>query len=263
MLRLLHKIYNLYFSREKNLARRIYQLLGFVPTRLNLFKLAFYHKSSHNQNANSLRNNERLEFLGDAMLSAIVAEYLFLKYPESDEGFMTKMRSKIVKRDSLNKIGAKMGLDELLEHYNDTKISTSMLGNAFEALAGAIYFELGYKKGKKLIINKILRQYLDIHELETYDDNYKSQLLEWSQKNSKAIEFRTVSKYKLQKRDRFKIAVIVDGKKYGVADDFNKKSAEQNAAQSTLKILGITKERPSEPSSKPPTATGTRSRMKW
>lgn len=197
------------------------------------------------------------------MLSAIVAEYLFLKYPESDEGFMTKMRSKIVKRDSLNEIGAKMGLDELLEHYNDTKISTSMLGNAFEALAGAIYFELGYKKGKKLIINKILRQYLDIHELETYDDNYKSQLLEWSQKNSKAIEFRTVSKYKLQKRDRFKIAVIVDGKKYGVADDFNKKSAEQNAAQSTLKILGITKERPSEPSSKPPTATGTRSRMKW
>jgi len=263
LLRFIYKIYNLHFSKDKALARRVYQMLGFVPARLNLFKLAFYHKSSHNQNANSLRNNERLEFLGDAMLSAIVAEYLFLKYPESDEGFMTKMRSKIVKRDSLNKIGAQMELDELLEYYNDTKISQSMLGNAFEALVGAIYFELGYQKGKKLIVNKILRQYLDIHQLETYDDNYKSQLLEWSQKNSKAIEFRTVSKYKLQKRDRFKIAVIVDGKKYGVADDFNKKSAEQNAAQSTLKILGLTKEKPTSPKTGGPHATSSRSRMKW
>lgn len=243
------------------MARRIHQLLGFVPTRLSLFKLAFYHKSSNKQNAHSLRNNERLEFLGDAILSSIVAEYLFLKYPEKDEGFMTKMRSKIVKRNSLNTIGAKMGLDELLEHYNDTKISQSMLGNAFEALAGAIYFELGYNKGKRLIINKVLRQYLDIHELETYDDNYKSQLLEWSQKNSRAIEFRTVSKYKLQKRDRFKIVVIVDGKKYGIADDFSKKSAEQNAAQHTLKILGLDK----TSSTKPPQRNNNshRSRMKW
>ena len=238
-------------------------MLGFVPTKLSLFKLAFYHKSFHHQNSNSLRNNERLEFLGDAILSAIVAEYLYLKYPEGDEGFMTKMRSKIVKRDSLNMIGAQMGLDELLEFYNDTKISQSMLGNAFEALAGAIYFEFGYQKAKKLIVNKILRQYLDIHQLETYDDNYKSQLLEWSQKNSKAIEFRTVSKYKLQKRDRFKIAVMVDGKKYGVADDFNKKSAEQNAAQSTLKILGLNTEKPSSPKTGGPHATGSRSRMKW
>ena len=243
------------------MARKIHQLLGFVPSRLNLFKLAFYHKSSHHQNAHSQKNNERLEFLGDAILSAIVAEYLFLKYPEEDEGFMTKMRSKIVKRDALNSIGAKMGLDELLEQYNDTKISQAMLGNAFEALTGAIYFELGYKKGKKLIINKILRQYLDIHELETFDDNYKSQLLEWSQKNSKTIEFRTVTKYKHQKRDRFKIVVIVNGKKYGVADDFSKKGAEQNAAHATLKILGLALTIPAV--EKPPQVSGHRSKMKW
>ena len=186
-----------------------------------------------------MANNERLEFLGDAVLSTIVGEYLFKKYPNSDEGFLTKMRSKIVKRNSLDEIADKMGLDLFLSNYNQTRLSKSMLGNALEALVGAVYIEVGYEKTKMYVIRRILRKYLDIHELESFDDNYKSQLLEWCQKNGRAIEYKVVAKYKSEKRDKFKVAVLVDGKKYGTADDFNKKSAEQLASERAMTSLGI------------------------
>ena len=185
------------------------------------------------------QNNERLEYLGDAVLGTIVAEYLFNKYPNFDEGFLTKMRSKIVKRNSLNKIGDKMGLDVILQEYNNTRLSRSMLGNAVEALVGAIYLECGYAKTRRYIIRKLLRKYLDIHELETYDDNYKSQLLEWSQKNGKVVSYKVIAKYKFEKRDRFKVAVLLDGNKIATADDFNKKSAEQMASEKALISIGI------------------------
>lgn len=185
------------------------------------------------------QNNERLEYLGDAVLGTIVAEYLFNKYPNYDEGFLTKMRSKIVKRNSLNKIGDKMGLDVILQEYNNTRLSRSMLGNAVEALVGAIYLECGYDKTRRYIIRKLLRKYLDIHELETYDDNYKSQLLEWSQKNGKVVSYKVIAKYKFEKRDRFKVAVLLDGNKIATADDFNKKSAEQMASEKALISIGI------------------------
>ncbi|MFN5366208.1 MAG: ribonuclease III family protein, partial [Bacteroidota bacterium] len=184
-------------------------------------------------------NTERLEFLGDAVLSTIVGEYLFKKYPNSDEGFLTKMRSKIVKRNSLDEIADKMGLDLFLANYNQTRLSKSMLGNALEALVGAVYIEVGYEKTKTYVIRRILRKYLNIHDLESYDDNYKSQLLEWCQKNGHSIEYKVVAKYKSEKRDKFKVAVFVDGKKYGTADDFNKKSAEQLASERAMGVLGV------------------------
>jgi ribonuclease III len=221
------------------LARRLHNLLGFTPVYLNLFKLAFYHKSTFSNGDYAISNNERLEFLGDAVLSTIVGEYLFKKYPNSDEGFLTKMRSKIVKRNSLDEIGDKMGLDMYLASYNQTKLSKSMLGNSLEALVGAIYIELGYEKTRKFVVRKILRKYLDIHELEQYDDNYKSQLLEWCQKNGYQIDYRVLARYKSDKRDKFKVGVFVDGKKVGTADDFNKKSAEQMASERAIKLLGI------------------------
>ena len=233
------RIYNRLFSKDKLFVRRLRSLLGFTPANLGIFKLAFYHKSTTSDRVYAVQSNERLEYLGDAVLATIVAEYLFKKYPNSDEGFLTKMRSKIVKRQSLNIIADKMALDVFLNQYNNTRLSKSMLGNALEALVGAVYLEKGYNPTKKFVIGKILLGYLDIHELESYDDNYKSQLLEWCQKNGKVVSYRMVSKYKFEKRDRFKVAVLIDDKKIADADDFNKKSAEQTASERAMKILGI------------------------
>ena len=241
-MKFLFRIYNLYFSKEKGFAKRLKSLIGFAPSNLALFKLAFYHKSTSTDKLYAVQSNERLEYLGDAVLGTIVAEYLFKKYPNSNEGFLTKMRSKIVKRKSLNRIADKMGLDVFLNEYNNTRLSKSMLGNALEALVGAVYLECGYHQTKRYVIRKILRGYLDIHELENFDDNYKSQLLEWCQKNGSTVAYKMLAKYKFEKRDRFKVAVLVDGKKLATADDFNKKSAEQTASEKAMQILGILQE---------------------
>ena len=184
-------------------------------------------------------NNERLEYLGDSVLSTIVAEYLYKKYPGKNEGFLTKMRSKIVKRKTLNKVAENMGIDIILTKYTQGKMSYSMLGNAFEAMVGALYIEYGYEKTRNYVISKILMKYLDIHELESNDDNYKSQLLEWGQKESKLISYKLVNKYKEDKRDRFRISVFLEGSQIATAEDFNKKSAEQMASKQALKILNI------------------------
>lgn len=238
-MRVIRRFYNYYLHPDKELARRLRQLIGFTPVHLPLFKLAFFHKSTFSTRDYAISNNERLEFLGDAVLSTIVGEYLFKKYPNSDEGFLTKMRSKIVKRNSLDEIADKMGLDLFLANYNQTRLSKSMLGNALEALVGAVYIEVGYERTKQYVVRRILRKYLDIHELEGFDDNYKSQLLEWCQKNGHSIEYKVVAKYKSEKRDKFKVAVFVDGRKMGTADDFNKKSAEQLASERAMTTLGM------------------------
>ncbi|MEE9437562.1 MAG: ribonuclease III [Saprospiraceae bacterium] len=232
------KIYNYYWSADKVLAQKLKPVIGFVPVKLQLFKKAFYHKSMNNE-GRSGNNNERLEYLGDAVLSTIVAEYLFKKYPNKDEGFLTKMRSKIVKRKTLNEIADKMGIDIVLANYSQGSISRSMLGNALEALVGAIYLEFGYDKTKTYVIQKLLLQYLDIHALETHDDNYKSKLLEWCQKENKEISYKTISKTKMDKRDRFKVAVFVDGKQIATAEDFNKKSAELLASQKPISLIKV------------------------
>jgi len=217
----------------------MFDVLGFVPGNINIYKLAFSHKSSQNEKSVLSQNNERLEYLGDAVLGTIVAEYLFKKYPDSNEGFLTKMRSKIVKRKTLNRIGDKMELDGVLQEFNNTRLSRSMLGNAVEALVGAIYLDAGYAFTQKYIVENILRRYLDIHELENYDDNYKSQLLEWCQKHGKTISYKLISRYKYEKRDRFKVGVFVNNQRIATADDFNKKSAEQAASEKAMTELGF------------------------
>lgn len=240
MVNIVRRIYNLYFSKDKELARRLSSLMGFTPANLTIFKLAFSHRSNSSDEAPyAMQNNERLEYLGDAVLGSIVGEYLFKKYPNADEGFLTKMRSKIVKRKSLNKLGDKMGLDVILSEHNNTRLSRSMLGNAVEALVGAIYLEKGYDATRRYVVKKILMNYVDIHELEHYDDNYKSQLLEWCQKNGQSVNYKLLARYKYEKRDRFKVAVMIDGKKLATADDFNKKSAEQTASEKALVNLGV------------------------
>lgn len=220
----------------------MFDVLGFVPGNITIYKLAFSHKSSQNEKSVLSQNNERLEYLGDAVLGTIVAEYLFKKYPDSNEGFLTKMRSKIVKRKTLNRIGDKMELDGVLQEFNNTRLSRSMLGNAVEALVGAIYLDAGYAFTQKYIVENILRRYLDIHELENYDDNYKSQLLEWCQKHGKTISYKLISRYKYEKRDRFKVGVFVNNQRIATADDFNKKSAEQAASEKAMIELGFLSE---------------------
>ena len=233
------RIYNRFFSKHKDLVNKLRPLLGFTPVNIGLFKLAFSHKSNNSEKSYGIRNNERLEYLGDAVLGTIVAEYLFKKYPSGNEGFLTKMRSKIVRRKSLNNIGDKMGLDMLLSEFNTTKLSKSMLGNAVEALVGAVYMEKGYRATKRFVIQRILRNYIDIHKLEELDENYKSQLLEYCQKNGQNVGYKVVARYKFEKRDRFKVAVLIDGVQIAYADDFNKKSAEQTASSRAIKQLGI------------------------
>jgi len=239
LLRIILRFYNRFIGNQKQFADKLRPLVGFTPSRMSIFKLAFSHKSNPSDKAYAIQNNERLEYLGDAVLGTIVAEYLFKKYPNANEGFLTKMRSKIVKRSTLNKIGDKMGLDVLLQEYSQTRLSRSMLGNAVEALVGAVYLERGYAKTRHFVVRLLLRNYVDVHELESYDDNYKSQLLEWCQKNGQTVAYKLVARYKFEKRDRFKVAVLVDGNKLATADDFNKKSAEQTASEKAIRQLGI------------------------
>ncbi|MBV6473865.1 MAG: Ribonuclease 3 [Saprospiraceae bacterium] len=247
MLGFLYKYYkktnHRFFSRDKHFAERLQQLVGFTPSNIYIFKVAFYHKSTLNNSGNVgnglYQSNERLEFLGDALLSFVVGEYLFRKYPGADEGFLTKMRSKIVKRKMLNYVAEQMGLDHLMQEFNQTSISQSMLGNALEALVGAIYLEQGFDYSRNFIISRILKRYINIDHLELFDDNYKSQLLEWCQKHAKDIDFKVLSKFKADKRDRFKVGVFVDGAEVAFAEDYNKKSAEQVASQLALRQLGV------------------------
>lgn len=236
---MLRETYNYYLSSDRDLAKKLRNVLGFTPKKLSLFKLAFYHKSMNDAYTQNNEHNERLEYLGDAVLSTIVAEYLFQKYPKKDEGFLTKMRSKIVKRKTLNHLASEMGLDIILSSYSQGKLSKSMMGNALEALVGAIYLERGFDGTKSYLINEILLKHLDIHQIEAKDDNFKSQLLEWGQKNSISVDYKLVNKYKHDKRDRFKVAVVVGGEEVAFADDFNKKAAEQMASANAIKKLNI------------------------
>ncbi|MGB4848892.1 MAG: ribonuclease III [Saprospiraceae bacterium] len=236
---MIRTFYNHYISSDKHFARSVANIIGFTPKNLSIFKQAFSHKSASEPKFHTVTSNERLEYLGDSILSTIVAEYLFKKYPNSDEGFLTKMRSKIVKRKTLNRVADDMGIDVVLQDANDTRLSESMKGNALEALVGAIYLEKGFDTTKRIVITKILRRHVNIHDLEENDDNYKSQLLEFCQKKGSEIDYRVIERFKMENRDRFKIGVYVDGKEVATGEDFNKKSAEQNASFKALKSMGI------------------------
>jgi len=234
---LIKKIYNYFWSRDKYFIRDIRDLLGFTPKNLLLFKQAFIHKS--NQEFQNEKSNERLEFLGDALLTTIIAEYLFKKYVYKDEGFLTKMRAKIVRRSTLNTVGYDLGLDIFLKQYNQVNLSDSMLGNALEALIGAIYMEKGYEYTRDFVVVRILQEHMDIEVLEKKDENFKSRLLEWCQKYNKSLEYELVKKFRFNKRDRFQVGVLVDGQRISEASDFNKKGAEQIASRKAMDTLGI------------------------
>ncbi len=227
-------------SSDKELSRFIKNILGFYPGNINLYQLAFTHKSTTSNNTKLKLSNERLEYLGDAVLEIAVADFLFHTYPIQQEGFLTEMRSRIVSRASLNKLSQKLGFENYIKYNHDNTDNTSyksLGGNTFEALMGAIYLDKGFNFTKKVIINQIIRIHLDLDQLQQTDVNFKSKLLEWGQKNKHHIDFRLVDTTTENHRKLFHVQVFIDEEAYAEATDFSIKGAEQLSAERTWSML--------------------------
>jgi len=238
---LLKSLSKLLFSsdqQEKDLIRSLRNLLGFYPGNISVYQLAFSHRSiSRETDYGVPLSNERLEYLGDAVLGAVVADMLFKKFPYRDEGFLTEMRSRIVSRENLKNLAVKIGIDELLQKEAAIGTYRSMYGDAFEALIGAIYIDKGYAKTQKFILDRIIRIHVDLHEIEQTEKNFKSLILNWGQREKHSIVFETVEE---EQKDRLiKVRLLVDEKEVAVGLDFVKKKAEQIAAQAACTTLGL------------------------
>jgi ribonuclease-3 len=223
---------------DRQIAQAIKNIFGFYPKNLNLYKLAFRHRSVANGSHGLKINNERLEYLGDAVLSSVIADYLFKKFPRKDEGFLTETRSKIVCRSRLNKLASKLGLDKLIQANFDPKtISRSIKGDAFEAFIGALYLDKGYAFTKKVIIRRIINVHMDIDEVVHEESNYKSKLIEWTQKEKKTIDFRVIDEIGEGFSKQYIVEISIDGKKIARGRDFAIKNAEQHASEKAWSIM--------------------------
>jgi ribonuclease-3 len=202
--------------------------------------LAFRHKSAAKEIINGIKlSNERLEYLGDAVLSSIVADYLFKKFPYKEEGFLTEMRARIVSRSQLNKLAKKLGFDRLIKSELVIKHSKYLHGDAFEAFVGAFYLDRGYTFAKKTLINKVIEVHFDIDKLECENVNYKSQLIEWSQKEKVPVEFKLLNEIGDGYGKQYLVEVIIDNKTYASGRDYSIKGAEQIAAGKTMEKLEL------------------------
>ena len=221
------------FSPDKELYRSIRNLFGFYPNNIHLFKVALCHRSAPSKYfSNPEINNERLEYLGDAVLSSVIADYLYKKFPMKDEGFLTEMRSRIVSRSNLNALSRKMGIDRLVLEENDHKPkSKSIFGDTFEAIIGAIYVDRGYNFTRKVVLKRIMNFHLDIDEIEKTEVNFKSRLIEYSQKEKKNVEFKVLCELGEGYGKQYLIEVYVDNIPLAKAQDYSIKAAEQRAAE--------------------------------
>jgi len=194
--------------------------------------MAFRHKSATQNSPDSINeSNERLEFLGDAILGAIVAEHMFSTFPFEDEGFLTKLRSKVVSRHHLNSIARKMGIPQIMNMNDANFEGSSIYGNALEALIGSIYLDRGHKKAKEFILNRFFGLYVDMHELETVETDFKSRLTEWSQKEKQELEFKVLQDPHHSKDKGYHVGVFVSKLLVAEASHHSKKRAEQMAAE--------------------------------
>jgi ribonuclease-3 len=235
-----------YFKRKKDsqdneLILAVKNVFGFKPGNISLYKLAFRHKSVVSSGTNGFKHsNERLEYLGDAVLSSVVADFLFKKFPYKDEGFLTEIRSRIVSRQNLNMLSRKLGLDNMIQTSRENQsVGTSILGDAFEAFIGALYLDKGYRFTYRIIVQKIIQNHLDLDELISKEINFKSKLIEWAQKEKHSIEF--VVAEELENNKKLKIYVVnllIDGQLLSTGKDYSIKKAEQNAAeQASVKVF--------------------------
>lgn len=225
-------------ANNREFKKQLSNVLGFTPGEITLYKTALSHRSVRE---GADENNERLEFLGDAVLSSIVAHYLFKKYPYKGEGFLTEMRSKMVNRQKLNDIALKMGLKKITfynKYDNALKIS-QIFGNTLEALIGAVYLDRGYAGTHKWVEKCIIMPHMFMDDLEDVEINIKNRLYGWANKNGKALEFETLNEKFENGRRLFTIGATVDGELIAEAKGFNKKDASQIAAQLAVDKLGL------------------------
>jgi ribonuclease-3 len=226
----------LFFYPEREFYGLFFDSLGIEPINTDLYELAFIHKSATIHKKDYSLNNERLEYLGDAILGAIIADILYKYFPNQDEGFLTQIRSKIVSRESLNKLAVKIELDKQVVSNVNLINNKHIYGDAFEAFIGAIYLDQGYDKTRKFIENKIFIDYINLEEVVSVETNFKSKLIEWAQKNKKDIYFDT-QEGGLDKELRlplFTSEVEVEEVKLGSGKGTSKKEAQQKAAQEAL-----------------------------
>lgn len=214
-----------------------FDLLGFIPNKLELYELALVHKSASIPSKDGIpMNNERLEFLGDAILGSVTADILYKYFPNKSEGFLTQIRSKIVSRESLNRLALKIGLNKQVMSNVNLNNNKHIYGDAFEALVGAIYLDQGYSVTKTFIEDKIFRNYINIEEVVTVETNFKSKLIEWAQKNKKDVVFDTREDGLDQemKLPVFISEVEVEKNMMGKGIGASKKEAQQMAAKEAL-----------------------------
>lgn len=221
------------YGVDKHFYAAVDDMFGFIPNNIELYKLALIHKSASVElEDGSHVNNERLEFLGDAVIESVTSDYLFIEFPDRDEGFLTQVRSKMVSRQSLNRIASAIGLDKhVISNAAGNTTQKHIYGDAFEAMMGAIYLDQGYDFANRLLINDIYARYLSIDEILKSETDFKSRLIEWCQKNHHTIEFRTAQDSSgSAARPTFHSTVYISGiaAGYGVGD--SKKQAEQQAA---------------------------------
>lgn len=234
MKRLIDRVRKRLLRGSNPLATRIFELTDLYPKSMHLYELAFTHSSARVGLEDGLhKSNERLEYLGDAVLDLVVADVLFRRFPYRDEGFLTNMRSKVVNTQFLDTLARELGLDKMLQHTagnrrNET--SKNMNADVFEAFLGAIYLDQGYSRTYHFICNRILTPFVDLEELTITDHNYKSRLVEWAQRNGKRISFEVENRFERSRKGKITVRVLLDGQTVAKATDSSRKMAEQNAA---------------------------------
>ncbi|HEX8546306.1 MAG TPA: ribonuclease III [Cytophagaceae bacterium] len=230
-------------SRNKKFYKSIVNITGLQPGNIDLYKLAISHTSVAKESPDGIRHsNERLEYLGDAMLGAIVAEYLFKKFPYKDEGFLTEIRSRLVNREALNKLAKRIGLNKIVEFSgpkNSFMSHNSIYGDALEALVGAVYLDLGFESTRKFVLKSLIEPNFDLQEIVNNNLNFKSMLIEWAQKENKVIKFTIINEIGSVHQKTFTAQVSFDEIPYSTGTGFSKKKSEQAAAEKACELLGL------------------------
>jgi ribonuclease-3 len=227
-------------KEKEKLIAAIKTIGGFTPSNIALYQLAIIHSSRAKEKDGFRESNERLEYLGDAVLGAAVADYLFKKYPFKNEGFLTEIRSRIVNRESLNALAKRIGIGSIVQFDSkNAQLHQVILGNTLEAIVGAIYLDKGYLRCKKFVIDKLIQPNFDLDVVIQSNANHKSRIIEWAQRNSKEIRFEILSVKKARNGREFSARVFIGEQPFGLGYGFTKKKAEQDAAQKTCDMLEI------------------------
>lgn len=222
------------FRKKSEYAFKLERILGFYPKQISLYQQAFTHKSMLMATKRpEYESNERLEFLGDAILDAIISDYIFRKFPFKDEGFLTQLRSKLVSRHFLNNLATKIGLNEFIESNLDRE-SKTVMGDALEALIGAIYLDKGFKKAEEFILIRLFEPHVVLEDVLETETDYKSRTIEYAQKGKHKIEFETEELGEANKKF-YKIKLFIDNQLVGIGEAISKKMAEQIACEQFFK----------------------------